>query len=65
MHFQADVMAHAVGEVLAQRLAVAIFAVSVDVVVGDLVEAVGRVLPIRMPGLIAAMAAFCAPSTMS
>ena len=49
-------------EVLPQRLPVKVFAMRVDVVVCDVVEAVGRgSRPNVMPGFTAAMAARCAP----
>ena len=38
MHVETDVVAEAMNEILAQRLAVQIFAVGVDVVVGDLIK---------------------------
>ena len=42
---QSDVVAEAVNEILAQRLAALVFAVSVDVVVSDLMS---RVTPVRV-----------------
>ena len=58
-------MAQAVREVFPERLAVQILAVGVDVIVGDLVKRCARRRVSRTPGLMAAMAAFCAPSTIS
>ena len=43
MDVEADGMAEAVDEILSERLAVQVFAVGVDVVVGDFVDGVGIV----------------------
>jgi hypothetical protein len=60
VNVEAQVMPHAVKEVAAERVAVQVVAVRVDVVVSGLMG------PMSMaPGLIAASAAFCAPKTIS
>ena len=50
MDLQAHVMADAVDEVPAQRVAMQVLAVRVDVIVGDFVQAVGRSLADRFTG---------------
>ena len=65
VHVQANVMAQAVNVVAAQRAAFLVLAVRIDVIHRDFLEAGGAVPPSVMPGLSAASAAFCAPSTIS
>ena len=67
VNIESDVVAETVNEIFSQRLAVQIFAVGVDVVVGDFVERVRdyRAAWLDLPDLKAASAACCAPRTMS
>ena len=68
VHIQANVVAQPVNEILIQRLPVQIFAVRLDVVAGNFVErilGIRRVSMVDLPDWNAAMAASCAPSTMS
>ena len=61
VHVKADMVAQPVNEITAQRAALLVLPVRIDVIRGDLLQ----LSPNVTPGFMAASAAFCAPRTIS